>query len=80
MHFGHESGGGATLDSTLNSSAMESLLLGVENELLGDEIPRYVEGQAEFLGKANNELLGADLVPRTFKIQDDDFPPLFVDR
>ncbi len=43
-HFGQESGGGATLDSTLNSSVMESLLLGVEDQLLGDEIPRHVKG------------------------------------
>ena len=68
------------MDSTLNSSAMESLLLGVEDELLGDEVPRYVEGQAEFLGEANDELLGADLVPRAFEVQDDDFPPLLVNR
>ena len=80
VHLGQESGGGATLDSTLSSSTMESLLLGVENELLGDEVPRYVEGQSKFLGKANNQLFGANLVAGTFQVKHDDLSSLFIDR
>ena len=43
-HFGQESAGGATFDSTLNSSVMESLLLRVENQLLGNKVPRHIKG------------------------------------
>ena len=78
-HFGQDRGGGATLDSTLNSSAMESLLFGVENQLLGNEIPRHVKGQAKFFRETGDELLRADLIPGALKVQHDDFAPLLVD-
>lgn len=63
LHLGQESGGGATFDSTLNSSDMESLLFRVQNELFGDEVPRHIKRQAEFLRQTDDQLFGADLVP-----------------
>ena len=79
-HFGQERGGGATLDSTLNSSAMESLLFGIENQLFGNEVPRYVKGQPEFFRETGDELLGADLVSGALEVKHDDLTSLLVHR
>ena len=43
-YWSMESWGGATFDSTLNSSVMESLLLRVEDQLLGNKVPRHIKG------------------------------------
>ena len=58
---------------------MESLLFGVENQLLGNEIPRHVKGQTKFFRETSDELLRADLIPGALKVQHDDFAPLLVD-
>ena len=63
LHFGQESAGGETFDSTLNSSDMESLLFRVQDQLFRYEIPGDIKGEPEFLGQANNQLFCADLVP-----------------
>ena len=61
-HFGHDRGGGATLDSTLSASDTVSLLFRVKHQLLRDEVPRNVEGQSKFIRKTGNELFCADLI------------------
>ena len=61
-HFGHDRGGGATLDSTLSASDTVSLLFRVKQQVLRDEVPRNVEGQSKFIRKTGNELFCADLI------------------
>ena len=61
-HFGHDRGGGATLDATLSASDTVSLLFRVKHQLLRDEVPRNVEGQSKFIRKTGNELFCADLI------------------
>ena len=48
LHFGQESAGGDTFDSTLNSSDMESLLFRVKNQLFRYEVPRDIQRKSEF--------------------------------
>ena len=47
LHFGQESAGGDTFDSTLNSSDMESLLFRVKNQLFRYEVPRDIQRKSE---------------------------------
>ena len=49
LHFGQESAGGETFDSTLNSSDMESLLFRVKDQLFRYKIPGNIKGEPEFL-------------------------------
>ena len=78
--LGQDKGGGATLDSTVRTSDTISLLFGIKHQLFWDEVPRDVKGQSKLVGKASDELLGTDLISRSFEVEDDHLSPLFVDR